>query len=65
MVVLSSDDDHDEGDRSLSSSRSRARSRSKLSSTVPRANPRRLKKPRLSGSGFGLSKDSSNWDEVI
>lgn len=60
VVVLSSED---EGDFSLSSSRSRTRS--KLSSTVPRANPRRSKKPRLSGSRSGLSKDSCNWDEVI
>ncbi|XP_062102674.1 cell cycle checkpoint protein RAD17 isoform X1 [Humulus lupulus] len=62
VVVLSSDD---ERDRSTSSSRPpRTRSNSKLSSTVPRANPARSKKPRLSDSSAFLFKDTSNWAEI-
>ncbi|PON53469.1 Checkpoint protein [Parasponia andersonii] len=61
VVFLSSSSD--EGDRPLSSNRQRTRS--KLSSTVPRAIPRGSKKPRLSGgSRIGLSRDSTNWDEI-
>lgn len=60
VVVLSSDD---EGDRSLSTNR--RRTKSKLSSTVPRTNPIRSKKARISGSRLSLREESINWDEVI
>lgn len=58
LVVLSSDEEVDR------SSRRRCR-KSKLSSTVPRTNPRRSKKARVSGPASGLPKESSNWDEVL
>lgn len=60
MVVLSSDE---EGDRSLGSNR--RCTNSKLSSTVPRINPRRSKKARVPAPTSSVSKESCNWDEVI
>lgn len=60
LVVLSSDE---EGDRSLSSNRRCAKSKSSL--TVPRTNPKRSKKACGPSSTRNLSKESSNWDEVI
>lgn len=58
-VVISSSED--EGDCRSSS---RPRRRSKLSSTVPRANPRRSKKARVSGSRSSLGKESSDWERI-
>ncbi|XP_024032881.1 cell cycle checkpoint protein RAD17 isoform X2 [Morus notabilis] len=58
-VVISSSED--EGDCRSSS---RQRRRSKLRSTVPRANPRRSKKARVSGSRSSLGKESSDWEGI-
>ncbi|KAL5557525.1 hypothetical protein UlMin_039761 [Ulmus minor] len=60
VVVVSSDD---EGDRSLCS-RARRRGKSGASSTVPRANTVKSKKPRLSGSRSISRKESGDWDEI-
>lgn len=59
-IVISSSDDDEGNRRSLT----RPRTRSKLSSTVPRPNPRRSKKARVSVSRSSLGKESSDWDKI-
>lgn len=61
MVVLSSDEE----DRDRSSSANRRCTPTKLTSTVPRTNPRRSKRARVSSSRASLGTVPSNWDEVI
>lgn len=61
MVVLSSDEE----DRDRSSSANRRYTPTKLTSTVPRTNPRRSKRARVSSSRASLGTVPSNWDEVI
>ncbi|XP_034225040.1 cell cycle checkpoint protein RAD17 isoform X2 [Prunus dulcis] len=60
VVVLSSDEE----DRDLSSSANRRYTPTKLTSTVPRTNPRRSKRARVSSSRASLGTVPSNWDEV-
>lgn len=60
MVVLSSDEE----DRDRSSSANRRYTPTKLTSTVPRTNPRRSKRARVSSSRASLGTVPSNWDEV-
>ncbi|KAM0970226.1 hypothetical protein ACFX13_018594 [Malus domestica] len=60
VVVLSSDNE----DVDRSSSANRRKTQSKSSSSVPRTNPRRSKRARVSGSRSSLGTAPSNWDEV-
>ncbi|XP_021815525.1 cell cycle checkpoint protein RAD17-like [Prunus avium] len=60
VVVLSSDEE----DRDRSSSANRRCTPTKLTSTVPRTNPRRSKRARVSSSRASLGTVPSNWDEV-
>ncbi|XP_016651764.1 PREDICTED: cell cycle checkpoint protein RAD17 isoform X1 [Prunus mume] len=60
VVVLSSDEE----DRDRSSSANRRYTPTQLTSTVPRTNPRRSKRARVSSSRASLGTVPSNWDEV-